>query len=262
MRTRGLSAVALATCVSCTAAAQTVSFDVASVKPNTSGDARISAGVTPGGYAATNATLRLLVMSAFGVRRDQVIGGPAWMDADRFDIAARAPEGAAPASMPLRLRELLRERFNLLAHVESRDAAIYALARARPAGPLSPNLKPSALACTPGAPGNPCRLSGTIGAVSGSLTATGQTMPDFAGYLGRNVDRPVVDRTGLPGRFDFEMAWTADDTRGLTTDDVSRQNDRGILFTALIEQLGLRLEASRGPVEFLVIDRVERPAAD
>jgi uncharacterized protein (TIGR03435 family) len=255
-------ALALATSLACTVAAQTVSFEVASVKRNASGDARIAAGATPGGYAATNVPLRFLLMSAYGVRRNQVIGGPAWIDADRFDIAARAPDGAAPASMLLRLRELLRERFNLLAHVEARDAPIYALARVRPNGPLGRNLRPSALACTPGAPENPCRLNGTIGAVSGSLTATGQTMPDFAGYLGRNVDRPVVDRTGLPGRFDFELAWTADDTRGLATAAAPATNDRGILLTALTEQLGLSLGASRGPVEFLVIDHVERPAAD
>jgi uncharacterized protein (TIGR03435 family) len=244
---------------------QPMTFDTASVKRNTSGDSRTSAGATPGGYSATNVPLRFLLMSAFRVRRDQITGGPDWLDRERFDIVARAPEGAAPASMSSRLQALLRERFKLVARVESRDHPIYALVRTRPNGPVSANLKPSALACAPpGTAGNPCGLSGTIGAVAGSVKATGQTMSEFAAYLGFNVDRMVVDRTGLSGRFDFDLAWTADDVRGLAIDAPSTPpgNDRGALFTVLGEQLALKLEPARGLVDLLVIDNVERPTDD
>ena len=238
-------------------------FEVASVKPNVSGASNVSVGPTPGGYAATNVPLRLLVSLAFGMRSTQVIGGPGWIDVDRFDIVARAPEGATSASMLPRLRELLRERFRLVSHAESREQPIYALARSRAADPIDPDLKPSTVECSPGTPANPCRMNGTIRSTSGSVKATGQTMANFAAYLGNNVDRVVVDQTELPGRFDFELEWTADDVRGLSVDaGPIGNNDRPSLFTALRDKLGLKLESARGPVQFLVIDAAERPEPD
>ena len=269
---RALCAVALAWTVSSPALQQTSipadtssTFEVASVKRNVSGGSTVSVGSTPGGYAAINVPLRLLITLAFEYRPGQVTGGPDWITLDRFDVVARAPSGAAAATMPARLRELLRDRFKLVTHVESREQPIYALVRSRPNGPGSPNLTPSTIECAPpGAAANPCRVSGTIGSVSGSVKATGQTMVDFAAYLANNVDRMVVDRTGLSGRFDFELAWTADDVRGLTTDPRAndRGPDRGSLFTALQENLGLKLEPARGEVRFLVIESVEPPTPD
>ena len=246
-------------------AGQPLTFEVASVKPNRTGASNMSAGVVPAGYAATNVPLRFLIAAAFGVRRGQLIGGPGWIDVERFDIVARAPEGAPPGSMLPRLQELLRERFKLVTHVETREQPIYALVRLTPTGPLPSGLRPSTFDCSaPAAAPNPCRVSGTIGAVAGSVKANGQTMSDFVAYLGANVDRVVVDRTGLSGRFDFELAWTADDVRGLAVDGGGAEPEaRGaVLFTALREQLGLKLDSTRGPVEFLVIDSADALVAD
>jgi uncharacterized protein (TIGR03435 family) len=269
---RAICAVALAWTVSSPALQQTTepadassTFEVTSVKRNVGGGSTVSVGPTPGGYAAINVPLRLLITLAFEYRPGQVTGGPDWITVDRFDVVARAPAGAAAPTMPSRLRQLLRERFKLVTHVESREQPIYALVRSRPNGPGSPHLKPSTIECAPrGAAANPCRVGGTIGSASGSVKATGQTMVDFAAYLGNNVDRIVADRTGLSGRFDFELAWTADDVRGLTTEPRAddRGPERGSLFTALQENLGLKLEPARGEVPFLVIDSVERPTAD
>jgi uncharacterized protein (TIGR03435 family) len=243
-----------------TAGAET--FDVASIKRNMSGESNVSAGPTPTGYVGTNVPLRTLITQAFRMRPGQVTGGPDWINVDRFDVVARAPQGAAPASMLLRLRHLLHQRFKLVVHFETREQPVYALVRSRPDTPANPNLKASNLEClTPGTPANPCRMNGTIGSVAGSVKATGQTMVDFASYLANNVDRVVVDRTGLSGRFDFELAWTADDVRGLSIDAPPASNKPSLL-TALQEQLGLKLEPARGPVEFLVIDSIEYPTPD
>jgi uncharacterized protein (TIGR03435 family) len=101
----------------------------------------------------------------------------------------------------------------------------------------------------PGIPSNPCRISGTIGAAAGNLTAVGQTMADLATYLGQNADRPVVDRTGVEGRFDFDLEWSA-------------ENLNAGLFTAVQEQLGLKLEPGRGMVPMVVVDHAELPSPD
>ena len=261
-----VASAALCWATQASAPAQTaVAFAVASVKPNTSGSSRVSFGPVPGGYSATNVPLRMLVEAAFRTRPGQVVGGPDWIASDRFDISARAPEGSPPAAIFQMLRTLLEHRFGLKTHIESREQPVYALVQIRKDGRLAPQLKPSAIACAPpGTPGNPCRLSGTIGAAAGSVQATGQTLAAFASYLGANVDRVVVDRTGLTGRFDFELAWTADDLRAAAPDAAAgvAPNDRAALFTALQEQLGLKLEAAKGPVEFVVIDAAERPTAD
>jgi uncharacterized protein (TIGR03435 family) len=246
------------------AAAGSPTFEVASVKRNTSGTATVSVGPRPGGYEATNVPLRLLVELAFGVRPSQIVGGPGWMLSERFDVAARAPEGAAPSIIPAMLRTLLRDRFKLRARSEIREQPIYALIPSRVDGRLGPQLKPSTVECTPpGRTPNPCRLSGTIGAAAGSVKGTGQTLGQLATFLTRNVDRPVVDQTEISAPFDFEFSWTADDLRAAAADaGTLPARERAGLFTALRESLGLKLEATRGPVEFVVIDSVEPPAPD
>jgi uncharacterized protein (TIGR03435 family) len=242
---------------------RSVAFDVASVKRNTSGAASVSVGPRPGGYDAINVPLRLLVELAFGIRPSQIVGGPGWMLSDRFDVAARAPEGAAPSSIPAMLRTLLRDRFMLRARTEIREQPVYALITSRADGRLGRELKPSTVECAPpGRTSDPCRLSGTIGAVAGSVKGTGQTLSQLAAFLTRNVDRPVVDRTALSGRFAFEVSWTDDDSRAAAPDAAVPAGDRASLFTALRESLGLELEATRGPVEFLVIDGAEQPTPD
>lgn len=224
-------------------------FDVASVKPNDSGDQRVSVGFTPDGYAASNVPLRLVVLSAYGVRPEHIANAPGWMSVNRFDISAKASGPTSRETLMAMLRALLAERFTLAARVEMRQQPIYALVRARADRRPGPQLTASVRDCAPGAVSNPCRISGTIGAAAGAMTGIGQTMSELASYLGRNADRMVVDRTGLEGRFDFELVWSGDSLNAE-------------LFTAVREQLGLRLEPARGEVPFVVIDRVELPAPD
>jgi uncharacterized protein (TIGR03435 family) len=224
-------------------------FDVASVKPNGSGDQRVSMGFTPGGYAASNVPLGLVVLSAYGVRPEHIGGAPGWMSEKRFDISAKASGPASRETLMSMLRALLAERFKLAARVEMRDQPIYALVPARSDGRPGPRLKASERECAPGTVLNPCRISGTIGAAEGTVMGIGQAMFELAGYLGRNADRAVVDRTGLQGRFDFELAWSGGDLNAG-------------LFTAVRDQLGLELQPARGQVPFVVIDHVELPAPD
>ena len=238
-------------------------FEVASVKPNTSGAANTSVGATPGGYVGTNVPLRLLVTLAYRLRGFQVIGGPSWINTERFDVTARAPEGASQSEILPMLRTLLAQRFKLVVRTESRDAPIFALVLARSDGRLGPQLTPSTTDCTPPAPNLPgaCRMSGTIGSAAGSLKATGQPLTELASFLGSNVDRIVVDRTGLTGRFDIELSWKGTPLRP-APDAPPAASDGPSVFTAVQEQLGLRLEPARGPVEHLVIESAERPLPD
>lgn len=234
-------------------------FEVASVKPNTSGDTEGSIGPRPGGYAATNIPLRLLIIRAYELRAFQVAGGPSWIDGERFDVTARAPEGTAPNQIFPMLRTLLAERFKLVVHTEKREQPVYALLTARADGRLGPNLKASTLNCS-GQPGqsDQCSMGGSFTGSGGTLKGAGQPLSVLATHVSTAVDRIVQDRTGLAGGFDFELAWSGSGLKAAP----GAPSELPSVFTALQEQLGLRLEPSRGPVEVLVIDSAERPTSD
>jgi Protein of unknown function (DUF3738). len=249
-------------------------FDVASVKPNKSGDPRSGVGMSPNGrFTATNVTLKQLVTNAYNLRSFQVIGGPNWFDTDRFDIVASVgheitPTAAGPpAELIAMVKNLFADRFRLVAHTETKVVPIFTMVLARSDGKLGPQLVASSFDCetamragTPPTPGpataasqgrpiGPC--SQRIG--SGMLAARTVTMERLAHSLSGAVDRFVMDKTGLAGSFDVDLVWTPDpkgDTSGPS------------IFTALQEQLGLKLESARGPMEVLMIDSAELPAAD
>ena len=246
-------------------------FEVASIKENKSGASNSSTGTRPGGaFVASNVTLRQLIISAYRLRRFQVTGGPGWLDSERFDINARAPEGAPQSQLQAMQRTLLADRFTLKVHTETREQPIYALVLARSDGTLGPQLKPSRLDCAPRGPGATpappppqnslsCGMNSSTTSASGKMTGGGRTMEDLAAALANfAAERMVVDRTGLTGRYDLEVQWTPDTARAGATDAA----DAGSLFTALQEQLGLKLESQRGPVEYLVVDSAERPTPD
>lgn len=234
-------------------------FEVVSVKTNRSGETEGSIGPRPGGYAMTNVPLRLLIVRAYDLRSFQVVGGPGWIDGERFDVTARAPEGTSPNQILLMVRTLLAERFKLVAHTEKREQPVYALMVARTDGRLGPNLKASTVNCS-GRPeaSEQCTMSGSFTGSGGNLKGAGQSLTVLATHLSTAVDRIVQDRTGLPGGFDFELAWSGSGLRPAT----GAPSELPSVFTALPEQLGLRLEPSRGPVDALVIDSVERPTPD
>ena len=257
-------------------------FAVATIKKNTTGADAQSMRLQPGGrIVATNQPLRRLILFAFSLQPQQLTGGPAWLDSDRFDIVAQAegdlsptPPGGPPGPPQLMMQRLLAERFGLAVHDESREIPVYALTLARRDGQLGPRIKPAAVDClalmtkAPGgvpvqAPqlpdGRPAcgvRRDGT-----GRLTAGGTTMLMFATQILTGLsDRLVIDRTGLSGAYDFDLEHQLD-TRGAppTADSATAVPDRPSLFTALEEQLGLKLQATRAPITVTVIDRVTPP---
>jgi uncharacterized protein (TIGR03435 family) len=252
------------------------SFDVASVKPNDSGSGASSGRTGRGSVTFVNQSGRMLIVNAYGLRPNRVIGGPSWLDSERFDVNARAPENTPDNQLALMLRTLLAERFKLAVKNETRDEPIYALVAARADKALGPNIRP-ATDCLKGgvlagrAGGSlaapllqvgaqaPCGTRSASDSRGTVIQAGARTMADLANTLRGVGGREVVDRTGLTGTFDFELRYAPDSVRATADDPTQTLPD---VFTALQEQLGLRLESQRGPVEYLVVDRVERPTPD
>jgi uncharacterized protein (TIGR03435 family) len=267
-------------------------FEVASVKANKSGDNRIGIGFQPGGrFRATNVPLRELISAAHGTPQPlpafQITGGPKWIESDRFDIVAKAPgdpqpgPNGPPPAMFAMLRTLLADRFQLILHRETKDMAIYALVLARADGKLGPQLKPATTDCAammaaargrgapppPPAPGDrmPCGMRMFPGNLSGGSSPIAQ----LTNVLARFVNRTVVDQTGLTGNYDLDLQWTPDQMPqgrgdpppGAPALPAIDPNGPSI-FTAVQEQLGLKLESTKGPVSVVVIDRVEHPTED
>jgi len=265
-------------------------FEVASIKPNNTSpppNARIS--LVADRFDAVGVPLRGLISLAYGEAgppprtrpSDQIAGGPDWLNTALFDVVAKtgADVPAGPASVGsklLMLRTLLEDRFKLVVHHESRQASVYALLLARRDGRLGSQLRRSDLDCRalllargdspvpPQAPGERplCRADTTPG---GSMSGGAVTMADFANVLARMTNRPVIDRTGLPGSFDLDLQFSPTGLPGAAPagpDRSSSDDDRPSLFTALQEQLGLKLESTRTGVDVLVIDRAERPLPD
>jgi len=244
-------------------------FEVASIRRNTAANQQGSglAGPQPGGrFIGLGVTLRRLISDAYdGV---EIEGGPAWAGSDRFDVNASGA-GVAPADIRRMLRSLLAERFSLAVHTETREVPVYTLTVAHADRRLGPSLRPSDAKCSeearnffPGAMGFPPPC-GDFRLGARQLTARGMTMSGLARLLAGRAGRPGIDRTGLDGFYDLELEWSSDlglrraplDAAGaaeLSADGLS-------LFTAVQEQLGLRLEAGRGPVDVIIIDRAEPP---
>ena len=258
--------------VASVAAAQTPRFDVASIRKNPLGGARVDVETPPGRFQANNTPLRFLIRWSYRIAEPRIVGGPEWIGVDRFDVSATASaEGWSGERTRQMVRALLADRFGLAVHTETREMPIFVLTVAKP-GAFGQFLRPAAFDCS--APDTPPRLvAGKVqcglligqNAGSASLRGGGVTLADFTRTLGEYVDRPLVDRTGLTARYDLELQFTADRSAlvgarppgGL---DATTDSDIAPLPTALREQLGLRLDSERGPVEVLVIDRVSPPS--
>ena len=197
----------------------------------------------------------------------QVTGGPDWIDFDRFDIVGRGPEGTPNAIRPAMLRGLLANRFRLVTHTETRDQPVYALVLARRDGRLGPQLKrsprPYASPGTAAVPGQTtsCGVDESVNGGIGTITTWGVPMDRIAAALSNAaVNRMVINRTGLEGGFDVEQLRFAPEGFGIAP--ANRPDAAPSIFTALEEQLGLKLEPARGPVPFVVIDSVHPPTPD
>jgi uncharacterized protein (TIGR03435 family) len=246
-------------------------FDVVSVRPNRSGAEGQSGRVLPSGrLTMTNASLRTLIQNAYGVLPDQIVGGPRWLDADRFDIVAQTSQtlpptapGGPPSLTQLMVQRLLAERFGLVVRAETRERPIYALTLSRDDGRLRPRMTRASVDCDArmaaygrGAAPMPARTECGISRGVGRVSARGINMPMFAqAVLAGPAGRVVQDRTGLTGGFDLDLEFSPESA----TLGPAAAGDTASLFTALIEQLGLRLRAERAPVPVIVIDRADQP---
>jgi len=235
-------------------------FEVATIKP-TDPDAqgRYIRMQSAHRFYAKGFTLQALVAAAYSLTPRAISGGQAWTDSDRYDILALTPGEVQPNpdEQMAMLRKLLAERFQLTFHREPKELPVYALTVAKSGAKLKHSEAP---------PGELPYLINTVypeekGGVRVLLPARNATMTQFAAMLQRGVlDRTVVDKTGLPGAYDFDLEWTPDESQFGGQLPRSVESTKPDLFAAMQEQLGLRLEATRGPVAVLVIDRVERPS--
>ena len=253
-------------------------FEVVSIKlADASAGPRI--GMTPGRFELVGAPLRMLVATVLPVQR--VFGWPDGIDAERYTISAKMPDGASVAAQQVAIRNLLKDRFKLETHQETRELPIYNLVLARSDGRLGPALKESSAECqavvreyfealrggaptqAPPAPVARC-VTSQLGV--GTVGFNGQPIGTVASMLPQWVERQVIDRTGLTGLYDLTLKWTPEAIPSLLgLPPVPRppaDPDAPDIFTALQEQLGLKLEAGRGPVEVVVIDRLEKPTLD
>ena len=227
-------------------------FEVASVKPADAKDQRTSIEIQPGGRFEATATLKALIGFAYDVQDRDIRGGSGWIDSIAYEIDARMGSAVEPpAIVTVRgmLRSLLEDRFHLSTHRESREEAVYRLLLAKGGAKLKE-------ASSPGPP----RLSNGRGRIGGQAADTGM----LARMLSGRVGRVVIDRTGLKGRYDFELTWVpapGERDDGAIAGEVA-DPDGASLYTALQQQLGLRLQATRDPVETLVIDRAGKPDAN
>jgi bla regulator protein blaR1 len=262
-----------------------LAFEVATVKPNTSGDgSRRGIGVPPGGrLMLTDLPLRAILRFAYEIQNVQLAGGPAWIDTDFFDIEAKAPSElvASNAQLPMATframtRSLLADRFKLTARHETRPLPIYELVLARKDGRLGPQLHQASVDCealerSNQAPPLPKDGQPTCGGLlrGGNLTLNGWSMSRLAVNLATWVDRMVVDRTGLNGGFNLKLEWSLDERPRFDAIggparpvDVPTERTGPSIFSAIEEQLGLKLQPATGPVDVLVIEHVEKPTPD
>jgi bla regulator protein blaR1 len=259
-------------------------FDVVSIKENKSGETVQGSRRQPGRIVITNFPLRAVILNYFGLQPQQLTGGPDWIDSARYDIVAQF-SGEIPLTEPgtigplqLMMQRVLAERFKLAVHTETREIPIYALTLARSNRALGPKMRPAVTDCDAvmnamlksareggGPPPGPPQLPdgrpacGMRFGPGPRLVAGGTSMAALARSMSNQAGRIIVDRTALTGGFDIELEFTPDPAAAGGQPPAAGDANLPSLFTAMEEQLGLKLVPQRGPVEMLVIDRVERP---
>jgi len=242
-----------------------LTFEVASIKPSTPDAQGSGIQFMPGGgLRMTNIALKQMITFAYGVQDFQVLGGPGWITSERYDLLAKPDTSADAGDAPInvgkmtdeqfktaqertraRLQPLLAERFQLAIHRETKEQPVYALVVAKGGSKLKET-----------------KGGRRIGMTRSKITSEGEPLPFLAQLLSNLLGRPVLDQTGIKGDFDFELSWTPDpgQSSGPPGLDASTPPDPNgpSLFTAIQEQLGLRLESTKGPVETIIIDRAEK----
>ena len=259
------------------------SFASATVKPNKTGDMRVTMRIVPGGiWDASNVTLESMIRLAYRLQEAQLVGGPAWVYTDRYDIQAQSAQAGAPQEFGERMQSLLADRFNLKLHGERREIPIYALVPANGDGSRGPALMPAAVDCVAFArdrargtapaptPRQPNERP-TCGTITGPtrLAGGGVTMEQLASSLSQYTGRMVLDRTGMSGSFDYELRFAHEPSLrgrgpggGFPGPEPVRAAEPGAvsIFAAVREQLGLKLNSQLAPVDVVVIDSADQPS--
>jgi uncharacterized protein (TIGR03435 family) len=251
-------------------AASRAAFDAASIKRNVSGGASMQVRTPPGQFIMTNGPVMTLLGIAHNIRDFDRIDAPDWVREERYDVTARAVGAPTEKDVAQMVRTLLEDRFKLAAHLEQRERPAYALRHARDDRRPGPNLRRLDADCAAlgdaasqgKAPVRPQLPEGIalcgVQRTDGTIVSGGLSMPMFVQLLTGQAGRVVVDQTGLDGYYAFTLSYAPSPAAGAD----NTPGDRPSLFTALQEQLGLKLEAQRLPIEVLVIDRIERPTDD
>jgi uncharacterized protein (TIGR03435 family) len=226
---------------------------------------RFVAATSPDGYSATSVSLKSLIVTAYGGKPDQISGGPGWIDTNRYDIEAKvvAADGATPQPLTreqsnLMLRSLLADRFKLVVHNETKEQPIYELVIAKGGSKLqeakSDDSNPNGVK----GPDVVARAGMTMSMGPGHLKGPALQLASLISWLSSQLGRPIVDKTGLTGKYNIDLHWTPDPGPG--SEDAAPSDASGpSIFTAVQEQLGLKLNSTKGPVETLVIDHAEPP---
>ena len=266
-------------------------FEVVAIKAFDQGSGQFLMRMTPGRFDSS-VPVGTLLRQALQKPDYQIVGAPGWMDTERYSIAAKAPEGVPPAAISVMLVNLLKDRFQLATHLETREQQIFNLVFARTDGRLGPDLKATPAECQatiaeriaaakaaagrggppplPQLPGPNDPLPCGFGRLTpGFVAVSGRTVAQFVATLSDLARRPVIDKTGLTGMYDFALKF-APETAGVAgpfglppgAPPTAIDPDAPNLYTAVQEQLGLKLESARGPVEVVVIDKFEKPTLD
>ncbi|HET9400082.1 MAG TPA: TIGR03435 family protein [Candidatus Acidoferrales bacterium] len=269
-------------------------YDVASIKvANREGADRYRVGVVPSsdGLTASNVTLQILIVMAYGVQNNQVIGAGDFLSSEHYDIDAKMSEATADALKKMTAEErtaarqkmmqaLLAERFKLAIHRETKELPVYSLVVAKNGSKLketqAAGADPSASAGGAGAGRGASGGAGisVSGGRGGTMSVTGKSMPISAlvHSISTSLDRPVIDKTGLTGYYDFSLEWVREDAAqsaaasgaagGGQPPLAPPEGEGQSIYSAIQEQLGLKLEAGKGPVEVIVVDKSEKPTGN
>jgi bla regulator protein BlaR1 len=255
------------------------SFDVASIKPNHGGTGLFMIRVEPGRFVANSVTVRFLLQYAYRVKDSQISGAPSWIDSEHYDIEAKSDDSSADAQrkatsdeegaqLRLMLQSLLADRFKLTLHHDTKELPIYALVVAKNGSKLHESAATPDDAAPPGppTPGGPQPRHSIRMMGRGDLSINAESLDMFTDLLSHQLGLLIVNKTGLKGNYDFKLKWTPDEGQGQMPGgppgDAAPPPDASgpTIFTALQEQLGLKLESQKGPMDTIVIDHVERPS--
>ena len=231
----------------------TPTYDVVSIAPNKSDSGNMMWNSQDSSFSGTNINAKMLVSFAFGIREDLISGLPAWAGSTRYDIAAKIVDPDLPALKKLTdkqrndmLAQILAERFALKSHTESKQLPVYDLV----VTPHGPKFKPSP---------NQDETKGNWRTNNTEFTGTVISIGSLADFLANDLHRTVLNKTNLTARYDLHLTWAPDNPAAAGNDNSQTEDTGPSLFSALQDQLGLKLEPAKGPVTILVIDHIDPP---